>query len=201
MSVGLAGGSPFNSMSPKIRKATGDFKPPSGKIPDGRVFERRDGWELIQDDSIGWMAIFTDQAARRAWMHGETYATITRVATGPANLDFSDDLSRWGSGMRYLVTDAGKYADAARAERDRRRANGMPDLTPSVDQLSTLEQDANALLIQIASLPKGASESQVRLFAERMDDLRGRFSAAQAQLDRIDGFIDLAGVAMMDATE
>lgn len=158
-----------------------------------RELEIRDDWRFWQDDGMEFMAILVDTENQQCWMTQQTHAVI--VDDVAADVQLSLDLERWGSGMKYLVTEAGKYGEAARA--------ALPDepVVKLVDPAKLIEQDANALLVQVAHLNRDPSESQIRLFAERLGDVRARHQALLAQLEDIGETINLAAVAVVDSQD
>lgn len=160
--------------------------------PD-RMLEERDGWRFWNDEGMPYMAILVDANGQQIWLSADTHTTISDHVE--ADVQLSMDLEKWGSGMKYTVTESGKYGEAARA--------AMPSkpVAELVDPAVLLERDANALLVQVANLNREPSESQLRLFAERLADCQGRLSALSDQLASIESTIDLAAVAVTDSLD
>lgn len=158
-----------------------------------RMLEERDGWRFWNDEGMPYMAILVDQVSQQVWLSADTHTTISDHVD--ADVQLSTDLERWGSGMKYTVTESGKYGEAARA--------AMPNkpVAELVDPAVLLERDANALLVQVANLNREPSESQLRLFAERLADCQGRLTALSDQLSSIESTIDLAAVAVTDSLD
>lgn len=150
------------------------------------------GVTIAVDDSIPFMAVLIAADLGNLWISTETYDALL----GKLLIPLVRDVKKWGPGMRYLVTEGGKYAQAAQAAIDSNK-----ELVPAKDPLTMIEEDANRLVVQVASMDDHPTTSQVRLFAERLADLRARFDAIDAQRERTEGLIDLAALAITDVLE
>lgn len=149
-----------------------------------------DGFLLAIDDGLPFMSILVGADSERGWVSTETFDAVSDIG------QLCDDAERWGPGMKYLVTEGGKYAEDAK-----RALKISKEVVPAKDPLTMIEEDANRLVVQAASMQDSPSESQLTLFAQRLADLRGRFEAVQAQHERTGDLINLAAVAISDALE
>lgn len=150
------------------------------------------GVVIAVDDSIPFMAVLIGAKADRVWVSTDTYDALV----GKALIPMARDVRKWGAGMRYLVTEGGKYTEAAKAAMDSNK-----ELIPAKDPLTMIEEDANRLVVQVASMEANPTESQLTLFAQRLADLRARFEAIEAQHERTGELINLAAVALTDSLE
>jgi hypothetical protein len=150
------------------------------------------GWQLVLADGLEHLQFYVDPAVMRTYVSRRTYEMLC-CDDGEALEAFFDDMTR-GGGMKRLVTDAGPYRAAALAEMEARG-----ELIPARrDLLEELNDEANALLIQAASLNRQPTQLQTQVFSERLAKLMARVKAAEDQVAAIRGLADLAAVAVAD---
>ena len=110
----------------------------------------------------------------------------------PAVTKLFMDMRQGGTGMRFIVGDAGPYGEAARRQ-DQARTGGR---ILGKDPLVTLLEDVKSLGLQAASLNQSPTELQTMTFGKRYTDARQRLADLQAQLKHAEAALDLAGSAL-----
>lgn len=155
------------------------------------------GWELYlaSGGHLEHMQCYVDQATECAYISHETYETLGHSEA--ALETFYEDMTK-GSGMKRLVTDAGKYREAALAEA---AAKGLDKPAPGRDLLDSLMAEANALLTQAGGLNTKPTPLQLQIFAERLGELYDGIAQAAAKVEQLRSLADLAALAVADSTE
>lgn len=154
-----------------------------------------DGWRVHLDASLERWAVFVDVANQRSFACPDLWATLQEW--GPAEQRFIDDFVwRKDGGMKFIVSDAGPYGEAARREAAR-----LGTATPlAKDRMLALAERANGLIIQAVSLNAAPTEAQQQVFALRHAQLREEFACMEAEMGRVRGLIELATAALVDAS-
>lgn len=156
--------------------------------PSTRLLDQREAHVVVRDDGFNFGSMLVGEDA--VWMSASTYDAI--LSDGDMDWQFSAALQEWRPGMKYLLEDtSGAFSNLQKDA----RAKGAG----TTDPLTQLEQDARALLVSIATVEGDLSELQVRMFAERLADVRGRYAIFEAVLEEVESHAELASVAMMEA--
>lgn len=156
-----------------------------------------DGWKLYLDGSLQRWEVYVDVENQRTFVSRDTWETI--AGHGPARTVFLAQYvwtSMGGTGMRFVVSDAGPYAEAAR-----KQAEAAGTATPAAkDRLRALNEQARSFVVQAASLNTMATPGQASTFALRYARLRAELADLERELEVARGLVDLAGSALVDAT-
>lgn len=182
----------------------------------GDTLERHGGVEVLCDNSLQPFVMKVDVQVVGATGLSEPKALLTRrVAISeetwqalcdhpPAEEQFYDDLESYGEGilwaegpmMRYLVTDSGKYGEAARAALAAKRAADAP-----ADVLAQLSNEIKALVAQAAEMRSQPSRAQAASFGHRLGELGTRLAEQRQALAEAEALLDFAKVAVLDAAD
>lgn len=156
------------------------------------------GWSIYVDSSLEWMMAYVEELdidgdpGGRIVISEDTWETL---AYDDEALDyFLDEMRVGGSGMKFIVTDAGPYARAVKAEA---KAKGT-DMVMAKDALTELGERAYALLTQAASLNAAPTPVQRQTFAVRYAKLTADFAQLEVRLGYLAAQIELAGTALFD---
>jgi hypothetical protein len=87
-----------------------------------------DDWRIYTHRALGYGAVMVDAAAKRIVVSQATLDTLMYASSAMAA--FLVDMTRGASGMKFVMFDAGAYADAAKAERDAKGSNVMQTKDP-----------------------------------------------------------------------
>ena len=138
----------------------------------------------------------------RVHISEETWKAI--CSDKQAEEQFYDDLAEkageWAEGptMRYMVTDSGKYGEAARAALERERAQAT---NGSVDRLERLRSEVESLVLQAAEMRSRPSQAQAANFGTRLGELVERVTEERRRVQEIEAMLEFAKVAIMDVAE
>lgn len=152
------------------------------------------GWEFFADEELPLWAYVVDQAARRTYVSDETYEAL--CCDDEAWVDFVEALGREGTGMQYIVRDAGPYARAAQAA----EAQGVVSAQPS--RVADLLQRAEVLLVQSSGL-RGEQMTAMKweTFAAQFADLRAEVERTETDLAEVRGYLGLVADVMRELAE
>lgn len=163
---------------------------------DTRQCVLQDGdWCVFIDESVGYLGAYVEDLGDdggRIVVCDNTWETFSY---DPEAVDyFLDEMRAGGSGMKFVVADAGPYARAVRREA---AATGN-DQTGTKDRIEQLRAKAEALVIQAASLNRNPTPVQRQMFAVRYARLGVEMAELRADLDRVGDSISLAAAALAD---
>lgn len=150
-----------------------------------------DGWVIKTSDECPQGMCHVDQDNAIVTLRLTDWGVITEYFGTDEFLDHATDQE---TGMRRVISDAGKYRKAAQ---HKERANG----SDQADRLTALAQRANGLLVQAASLNAQASAYQLETFSTRLGELREEYAELEAELEQTRELINLAATAVVDASE
>lgn len=150
-----------------------------------------DGWQISLSDDCPEGMCHVDQASATVTLRQRDWEVV-REYFSPS--EFLDHVANEDSGMRRVISDAGKYR---KASQDKAQANG----SDQADRLTRLASRANGLLVQAASLNAQASAYQLETFSTRLGELREEYDEIEAELEQARELINLAATAVVDASE
>lgn len=161
---------------------------------------QEDNWFVYLDDSLDWMVVYVDEQVDNGKSTGRiviSEATWETLHHDPGAMDdFVDEMKAGGSGMKFVVTDKGRYNTAVR---NQAKAEGT-DVTKGKDALTQLGDKATALVMQAASLNAKPTLVQQQSFAVRYAAMLNDYAAIEDRLRLIRAQIELAGAALYDIT-
>lgn len=149
-------------------------------------------WQLYLVDTLQWGEFYVDSEHASTYISPATWETLSY--SEEATAEFLDAYQE-GAGMKRLVTDAGRFREAALAEV---RSNGT-DVPAAKDVLTCLAEEANALIVQAAALNLQPTPLQIESFAMRLTELRERFTEVETQVEGLRSLLDLAELSVLDA--
>lgn len=168
---------------------TGLLNPPSEWTVHANVVI--DGWQVSLSDDCPEGMCHVDQASATVTLRQRDWEVV-REYFSPS--EFLDHVTNEDSGMRRVISDAGKYR---KASQDKATANG----SDQGDRLTALASRANGLLVQAASLNAQASAYQLETFSTRLGELREEYAEIEAEMEQARELINLAATAVVDASE
>lgn len=187
-----------------------------GMVVDGAAIDVHNGISVIRDDRLDLMMMKCELRIRGAtglvnpkpveeptvYISGETWEAICEYDEAEEQFyhDLEDptrvlDWINTGPLMRYMVTDSGKYGEAARAARQ--RSAGVEE----VDVLEKLARELQGLVTQAAEMRSRPSSAQALSFGHRLGEMAERVEEQRQQLARVQALLDFARVAVMDVAD
>lgn len=158
----------------------------------GRLVMQSGTWGVVVTKHIQEAAAYVNSANRIIALNPTTWRTISFRPETQA--DFVRSMSGGASGMKFIAMDSGPYGEAARLEAARDAA-----VTGKKDALDELSRQAQSLIVQASGLAGGASQYQMRIFAERYAELQTHLEEVEGRLLRVRSLVDLAGDTVMEA--
>lgn len=162
---------------------------------DRQCVLEHDYWMIFIDESVGYLSAYVEdlgEGSGRIVVCDDTWETLSYE---PGAFDyFLDEMKAGGSGMKFIVADAGPYAAAVRKEA---AANGT-DVTAVKDRILALREKANSLVVQAASLNRNPTDVQRQSFAVRYARLQTERAELLHELDLVSDSISLAAAALAD---
>lgn len=160
-----------------------------------KIVYEDDDFRVYLDDALDAMTCFVDQDNRRMVVSQQTWDIL--ACDVDASDAFMADMMQGGTGMHFVVTDKDPYRRAVR-KHAARKGN---DVTQAKDAITQLSEQANALVVQAASLNASPTAIQQQVFAVRYATLRTEMEALEERMDMLRGLVDLAGTAIYDTTQ
>lgn len=170
---------------------------------DDMIVSEEGGWQVFLDDSLDYMVAFVQQAdpadfagelvLARVIISHETWETLADYDAAAIN-HFMSEMKAGGTatGMRFIVKDAPPIASAIR-----KQAAAAP---VTKDVFVELEERANSLVVQAASLNRSPTDTQRQIFAVRLAEMQRDYAELQERVATLGGIIQLAGTAVFDAS-
>lgn len=152
-----------------------------------------DDWRVYTHRALGYGAVMVDGSARRIVVSQATLDTLMYASSAMAA--FLVDMTRGASGMKFVMFDAGAYADAAKAERDAKGSNVMQTKDPVTD----LEERVRRLLVQSASVngsESGPTAGQMANFFRELAECKEQFDLLRERVERLTSLFYLASQAL-----
>lgn len=152
-----------------------------------------EGWSIYTHRVLGYGAVMVDAPAKRIVVSQATLDTLMYASS--AMSAFLVDMTRGASGMKFVVFDAGAYADAAKAERDAKGSNVMQTKDPVTD----LEERVRRLLVQSASVngsERGPTAGQVANFFRELAECKQAYEVLTERVERLTSLFNLASQAL-----
>jgi hypothetical protein len=152
-----------------------------------------DDWRIYTHRALGYGAVMVDAAAKRIVVSQATLDTLMYASSAMAA--FLVDMTRGASGMKFVMFDAGAYADAAKAERDAKGSNVMQTKDPITD----LEERVRRLLVQSASVngsEAGPTAGQMANFYREFAECREAFVLLTDRVERVQSLFALVSAAL-----
>lgn len=153
-------------------------------------------WMVFTDSSLNRWEVYIDGVNQRTFVNADTWESFDGAAEVAFEADFVDAYrDRKVREMRFITTDAGPYAAAARQH----AADRGTDVVRAKDRLTDLSGRADGLIIQAAGLNQAPTETQLQIFAVRHAKLVEEMQALELDMAKLRGKVSLAGVALVDA--
>lgn len=151
-------------------------------------------WMVFTDSSLNRWEVYVDGVHQRTFVNADTWESFD----GPAEVSFEADFidayrHRAVREMRFITTETGPYAAAARQQ----AANKGTNTIRAKDRITDLSERAEGLVLQAASLNRTPSELELQIFAVRHASLVQDMVALENDLARLRSKIDTAGVALV----
>jgi len=156
-----------------------------------------DNWKVYAVTSLERWEVFVDSANERTFVSPETWDTI--AWDGEAELLFLDTYVgvEGVDGMQFIVGSAEPWSRAVRTEAEQAGTHKPAEK----DRLTALTEKASGLIVQAASLNAAATPGQTANFAVRYAEIEAELATLEAALRHARGLVDLAGTAVVDATQ
>lgn len=155
------------------------------------VYEDSD-YRVYLDDALEPFTCYVEHAAKRMVISPDTWDVLG------CDVDASDafmaDMIQGGTGMHFVVTDKDPYRRAVRKHAERTGTN----VTQAKDAITELTEQANALVVQAASLNTAPTSMQQQVFAVRYATMQVQMEALEERMNQLRGLVDLAGTAVFD---
>lgn len=153
-----------------------------------------DDWKVYIDEVVETMVAYVDADNERIVVSQETWDIL--CCDVDASDQFLADMTAGGSGMRFIVVDREPFRSAVR-EHARQKGNHV---TKGKDAITQLTEQANALVVQAASLNTAPTSMQQQVFAVRYAQLQEQMTQLEDRMDALRGLLNLAGTALYDTT-
>ena len=151
---------------------------------------QRGEWRVFAVPFLSGGQVFVDSQAKVIAVARGLWDTLALY--GPAKLAFFEQMTTGASGMKFLTTDAGAYAEAARMERNLSRAEAG-----SKDPLVALERRIGSLVGKVRHMNREPAEVHRTMFTGTLRELRAEMDELEARTARLRALLETAEDAVL----